>query len=248
MSDVAHYEGQRYWGPFGQSQVDALLPHIALEPTHRATDLGCGRAEVLLQLVERFGVSATGIDQSAAALAIAEREATARGLRERVQLVEVDAADATIPPSELIVWIGGPLLSAPTDEGTTESTLQVLRAALRPPRHLLLGLGFWNAPPPNEYLEATGLPADALPSRAELDALLARQTPLQVRHVANSTAEDWAAFELPILERWEARLAAEPSDALRATVERKRRFTAAQQRWRDVMGFGLFLLTDSMGH
>jgi ubiquinone/menaquinone biosynthesis C-methylase UbiE len=83
-----------------------LLRHVPLRPARIALDIGCGTGFPLLELAQRLGPSAHvyGVDPWAAALARAERKATAWGVR-NVTLLEADAAAIPLPDSavDLIV-------------------------------------------------------------------------------------------------------------------------------------------------
>ncbi|MGE0790842.1 MAG: cyclopropane-fatty-acyl-phospholipid synthase family protein [Sandaracinaceae bacterium] len=238
-SDVAHYEGLTHWSPIRAARVESILDRLALGAGHHALDLACGRAELLIRLVERFGVAATGVDRSAAAIAIAEAELARRAPAATVSLVVGDATRFAPSSSEhdVVSWLGGPYL-----DGGFASTLRRLASWTRPGGHVIVGHGFWASEPPSAYLDATGIPRDELASH-DANVALVEAAGLTVVDASISDREEWDHFEGRILANWERHLGAHPEDAeLRATVEKKRAWDAAQRRWgRAAMGFGLYL-------
>jgi len=239
-SDVAHYAGLSYWGPISSARIESMLDLLDLRAGDQVLDVGCGRGELLVRLVERFGVVASGVDRSEAATAMAAREAARRVPEARVQLSTCDALQFAPAGRELdlISWLGGPYVGA-----GFPGTLRTLASWARPGGCLLVGHGFWLKDPPAEYLRETGIAAEELVSHAE-NISLAREAGLTLLYTGVSNRDEWDEFEGRILFNWERRLSAEAEDQdLRATVAKKRRWNDAQQRWgREVMGFGLYLL------
>jgi len=80
---------------------DALL---ALDPTGRTVlELGCGRAALLLRLVEAGAARATGVDLSAASIAAARSRFEQAQLSERAHLAVGDAAHVPLEPHDWVI-------------------------------------------------------------------------------------------------------------------------------------------------
>lgn len=238
-SDVFHYRGLTYWSPLDVAKVERALDMMPLQRADTVLDLGCGRAEILVRLIERHDVRAVGVDRSPHALALARAEIDARTPDARIQLIEADAASFAAEPGSLaaISMLGAPRLG----DGLA-ATLDRVRTWLRPGGTLLLGEGFWTRPPGDLYLAATGIAAGELTDhwgvietgrRAGLTLLCARV----------SSRDEWDEFEGRILYNIEQYAAENHHDTdFTAELERRRAFHDAQQRWgRDCMGFGLYL-------
>lgn len=239
MSDIDHYRGLHHWGPLSAAKVSSVLKHVALDPGARAIDVGCGRGSVLLELAQRFGASVVGLDRSGAALDLARAAFAAQAPQAEREWIEGPVADY-VPRAErfdLVSWIGGPYLGE-----DFSSTVQGLVEWLAPGGYLLIGYGFWAAPPPEVYLAATGIAASEFGEHWETIAEV-EAAGLRLQTCAVSTRDEWDEFEGTILANSE-RYAAEHPEAPDPTgrLQQRRDWNRAQQRWgRDVMGFGLYL-------
>ena len=54
FSAIAHRDHD-YCNPISAAKVERLLDLLPLDETSRVLDLGCGRAELALRIIERFG-------------------------------------------------------------------------------------------------------------------------------------------------------------------------------------------------
>lgn len=85
------------FGVFSSLVVERMLDRLAASaPVGRALDVGCGTGAVALRLAER-GLRVDGIDHSTGMLAVAEREARARGVADRVTLHTGDLRELPFP-------------------------------------------------------------------------------------------------------------------------------------------------------
>ena len=96
--------------PLAEEDVDEMIEALDLEPGAHVLDLGCGKAEILLRIVERYpDVRATGLDNSPAILAEARRQAEERVPESKVTLLEEDVREYAPEPGsyDLVVSTGG---------------------------------------------------------------------------------------------------------------------------------------------
>jgi len=157
--DVFHYEGLACWGPIGSERLDELVALLPLESSHSVLDVGCGKAELMVRMAERYGVGGVGVDRSAAALAQARSALDERAPAVAVELVqgEASAFDPGTRRFDLISWLGGPYLG-----DDFAATVATLARWLKPAGYLLIGHGYWHEPPPDAYLAATDMKRDEL--------------------------------------------------------------------------------------
>ena len=106
-SDVFHYAGLDYWGPMSAAKMERVIGYLPLERGARVLDIGCGKAELLLRLVERYGVEGIGVDRSRDALALARAAVDARVPDAPVHFIETDVAEEVTDAPEHVVSIDG---------------------------------------------------------------------------------------------------------------------------------------------
>lgn len=183
-----------FMNPLGEADVDAAIAALELPAGARVIETGCGSAEILLRVLAAHpGAHGIGVDPDAHALARARAHADERELA--VDLVAAPADDAPLEAGghDLVINV-----AASHAHGGFPGALEELAALARPDGGLvLLGEGFWAAPPSDAFLAALGgATADELP--LGLDALLDAAARAGLRPVAPprvATAGDWAAYE-----------------------------------------------------
>jgi len=237
---IAH-EGLAFMNPLAEEDVDEMIEALELEPNAHVLDLGCGKAEILLRIVERFpDVRATGLDNSPAILAEARRQAESRVPEAKVVLLEQDVREYAPEPGsfDLVVSTGGVAF-----RGGVGGTLAVLAGFVASGGKLLFGEGFWREEPSAEYLVALGAAREELKDY-EGTIQAAVEAGLDLKRAVTSSIEDWDAYE----DAWarngeryaDAHEDEEGVDELRGWIANGR----ARYRelgGRETLGFGLFL-------
>ena len=237
---IAH-EGLAFMNPLAEEDVDEMIEALELEPNAHVLDLGCGKAEILLRIVERFpDVRATGLDNSSAILAEARRQAESRVPEAKVFLLEQDVREYAPDPGsfDLVVSTGGVAF-----RGGVGGTLAVLAGFVASGGKLLFGEGYWREEPSAEYLVALGAAREELKDY-EGTIQAAVEAGLDLKRAVTSSIEDWDAYE----DAWarngeryaDAHEDEEGVDELREWIANGR----ARYRelgGRETLGFGLFL-------
>ena len=227
--------------PLAEEDVDEMIEALELEPNAHVLDLGCGKAEILLRIVERFpDVRATGLDNSRAVLAEARRQAESRVPEAKVVLLEQDVREYAPEPGsfDLVVSTGGVAF-----RGGVGGTLAVLAGFVASGGKLLFGEGYWREEPSAEYLVALGAAREELKDY-EGTIQAAVEVGLDLKRAVTSSIEDWDAYE----DAWarngeryaDAHEDEEGVDELRGWIANGR----ARYRelgGRETLGFGLFL-------
>src|SRR3954447_7024298 len=116
----------------------------------RILDLGCGQGSLLLTVLEGSpGATGDGVDLDAAELARARVASMVRGLRDRVTFHEADASTWAAGGYDVVMAVG----SSHAWGGAREA-LAALARHVKPGGRVLLGEGFWAAPPTRAALAA----------------------------------------------------------------------------------------------
>src|SRR6187397_1295343 len=178
--------------PLAEEDVDEMIEALELEPNAHVLDLGCGKAEILLRIVERFpDVRATGLDNSPAILAEARRQAESRVPESKVTLLEEDVREYAPEPGsyDLVVSTGGISF-----RGGVGGSLAVLSGFVAPGGKLLFGEGYWREEPNAEYLVALGAAREELKDyEGTIEA--AQDVGLELKRAVTTSVEDWDAYE-----------------------------------------------------
>jgi cyclopropane fatty-acyl-phospholipid synthase-like methyltransferase len=188
---IAH-EGLAFMNPLAEEDVEEMIEALELEPGAHVLDLGCGKAEILLRIVERYqNVRATGLDRSAAILVEARRQAEMRVPESKVVFLEQDVREYAPEPGsfDLVVSTGGVSF-----RGGVGGTLAVLSGFVAHGGKLLFGEGYWREEPSAEYLVALGAAREELKDyEGTIEA--AQDVGLELKRAVTSSIEDWDAYE-----------------------------------------------------
>jgi cyclopropane fatty-acyl-phospholipid synthase-like methyltransferase len=240
FSAIAH-EGLAFMNPLAEEDVEEMIEALELEPGAHVLDLGCGKAEVLIRIVERYpDVRATGLDRSTAVLAEARRQAEERVPEARVALLEQDVREYAPEPGsfDVVVSTGGISF-----RGGVGGSLAVLSGFVAPGGKLLFGEGYWREEPTAEYLVALGAAREELKDyEGTIEA--AQDVGLELKRAVTTSVEDWDAYE----DAWahNGERYAEAHEGEEGVDELRKWIAAGRERYRelggrDVLGFALFL-------
>jgi SAM-dependent methyltransferase len=218
--------------PLSDAALDEAIAQLALPPNARVLEVGCGRAEVLRRIVERWDARATGYDRDPAAIAEARR---------RVPEADLLVAEEPPPgPFDLVVCV-----ASSHALGGFPGALGALRGLVAGGGRVVLGEGYWQREPSPAYLDALGgASADELGSYTEL-LEAARRAGLTRLWASVASAEDWERYERTLVgnaERWAAAHAGEPgAEVLRERAARARARLSLPDG-HATLGFALLLL------
>jgi ubiquinone/menaquinone biosynthesis C-methylase UbiE len=238
FTSIAHRD-HRYLNPIGADTMDAVLRLARLAPGAKVVDLGCGKAEALIRLVELYGVDAVGVDRNARFLAEADERARAIVPDGALRLVTSDAADFHAEPQsfELALCVGSTHLY-----GGLAGTLAELTRLLGPGGSVILGEGYWRrSPPSSAYLSFLGARAGDLQGH-EGNQQTIRDAGFELMRSWTSSDAEWDAYEGMYLAGVERYARERPDDPeVPAMLERIRGWHDAYQRLgRHELGFGIY--------
>lgn len=238
FSAIAHRDHD-YCNPIAAAKIERIFDLLALKSDASVLDLGCGRGELSLRMIERFQARVTAIDFSSPMLDAARERAQRRGALERLRLLKVDIAEYKAEPAtfDLTVMLGGGGIA-----GGFAGICARLAQWTRHGGYVLVGEGYWAQPPEAEYLAHLEATADQYRDhrgnvQAGVDAGL---IPL---HALVASVDEWDEYEWTYsrsIERYALDQRADPDVA--AMLARIRRWRDIYLRWgRDTLGFGMYL-------
>ncbi len=225
--------------PMSVEALEELVDLLELPSRARVLDIACGKGELLVRLVERYGVRAVGVDLSPPFVRDLREKAVMRVPDADLEVLEMDGADYRGEPGsfDLACCLG----ASWTFDGHG-GTLRALSGFVRLGGLVLVGEPFWRRSPEQGYLASSGLRADQFGTNVEnVEAgIRAGLTPVYAMPRPVEDFDRYEALQWRAADRW-AR--ANPDDpdlpALRERVAHERH---EYLTWgRDTLGWGLYL-------
>lgn len=237
---LARRARMRWNTPLSAGHLDLLLDRLDLAAAARVADLGCGWGELLMRAVERTDAAAgVGVDDDPAVLDRGRAEARRRGLGERVELVQADAATWSGTADRALCVGSAHAL------GGTRAALSALAGVVPHGGRLLYGDGCWPGPPTAAALDIFG--HEILPLPGLVDA--ARAAGWRVLHLSTADQREWDDFESTSRAGWQEWVLANGADPRAAEIrawldERERQYI---RDYRGVLGFAYLVLGREAG-
>lgn len=236
FSTIAHAD-HRFLCPLSMNKAEELIDALDLAENDRILDVGCGKGELLVRIVERYAVTAVGLEPNPAFAAIARAAARARVPEAWVEIREEKAETYPARGFRLAMAIG-----ATHAYGGYRPSLRALAHATQPGGQVLIGEGYWHRPPAAEYLAVLGATVDEFTDHAGNVAAGCQEglTPLYSR---TSSDDEWDHYEGLYARAMERHLDCHPDDPDHGEMRDKiRSWRDAYLRWgRETLGFGFYL-------
>ena len=84
--------------PTSSAKLDELVELLPLKARTRVLDIACGKAELLLRILQRYDATGVGVDISPYEVEEAKRRVAARNLENQVEIVKGDGAQYSADP------------------------------------------------------------------------------------------------------------------------------------------------------
>ncbi|MDN3018315.1 class I SAM-dependent methyltransferase [Paenibacillus sp. BSR1-1] len=241
FSAIAHRD-HAFYNPMSEEKIMKMIDMASLKPQDKVIDIGAGRCELLIRLVENYQVSGTAVELYAGAIEEAKRSASTRIPDGSIEFI-VDDAGAAVEKCEVGSYDLGICIGSTHALGGLESTLKAMKGLVRKNGFILIGEGYWKQTPSAKYLAALG-GAEESELRSHAENVKAGEElgliPLW-SYVANE--EDWDEYEWLYSMSVENYCLENPEDPDQdAMLERIRAWRRTYLTWgRDTLGFGLYL-------
>ncbi|MBN8598557.1 MAG: class I SAM-dependent methyltransferase [Planctomycetes bacterium] len=249
FSALAH-TSHSYCNPISSESIEHALDLIAAAhslpsapPLASALDIACGKAELLIRLLERFPapLRSLGLDNSHFMLDEARARAKARNVADRLNLRLTDA-------EHVVPLLPGASFDFVSCIGSSHALHDKHRAMEQMARlvttrgHILLGEGYWKKKPDPAYLAAFGATEDEMETHAA-NQQLGDAHDLKLIWSTIASEADWDAYENAYAANIERFAAENPTDPdTPAMLERSRNWHGLYKQYgRTTMGFGLYL-------
>jgi SAM-dependent methyltransferase len=237
--DITHRE-HVVCNPTSEEKLARLVGLLRLPGGARVVDIASGKGEFLFRLAEAFDVRGVGVDISSYFVADAEKRREARLSKASITFRRMDGADYR--PEEPNSLALASCLGASWIYGGHGGTLDALQGMVEPDGWVVVGEPYWLQEPSPEYLEASGLTADAIGTHVS-NAAAGEERGLELVHTLVSNRDEWDTYEGLQWYAVSEYARSHPDDPdlseLREKVQRAR---DAYLRWgRDTVGWAIYL-------
>ena len=191
FSAIAHRDHD-YCNPISAAKIERLLDLLPLDASSRVLDLGCGRAELALRIIERFGARVMAIDNSSLMLDAARERAEWTGALGRLHLDNVDIAEFQADPETFHLTV---MLGAGGIPGGMAGICRHLKSwtqvrRLRADRRRLLGQA-----PASALPRVPGRRAGAVPRITRGNVQAGVDAGLIPMHATTASRDEWDEYE-----------------------------------------------------
>ncbi len=234
---IAHRDHD-YCNPISAPKIERLLELLPLGETSRVLDLGCGRAELALRIIEKFGSTVVAVDHSSYMLDAARERAEWTGALGKLHLDDADIRDFRADPETFHLSV---MMGANGIAGGMAGVCHQLKAWTKGGGYLLIGEGYWRGKPHPEYAALLGADAQHLDHRGNVQAGI--DAGLIPMHATTASVDEWDEYEWKFCRSIERYARERPDDAdVPPMLDRIQRWRDAYLRWgRDTRGFAVYL-------
>ncbi len=238
FSAIAHRDHD-YCNPISAAKIERLLDLLPLDASSRVLDLGCGRAELALRIIERFGARVLAIDNSSLMLDAARERAEWTGALGRLHLDNVDIAEFQADPETFHLTV---MLGAGGIPGGMAGICRHLKSWTKSGGYVLIGEGFWGKRPHPHYLTFLGGEQGQYLNHAG-NVQAGVDAGLIPMHATTASRDEWDEYEWKYCRSIERYAREQPDDAdVPQMLERIRHWRDAYLRWgRETLGFAVYL-------
>ncbi|MBM3705378.1 MAG: class I SAM-dependent methyltransferase [Actinobacteria bacterium] len=134
-----------------EAKLDKLLSVLKLKPNYRVLDIGCGKGEVLIKLVELFNISGIGVDISPYFIKDCKDRKNYRIPNSDIKFLEMDGAEYRPEKNELFdlaICMGASFVY----DGFL-GTIDALKKMTKPGGFIIIGEPYWLKEPEDKYLK-----------------------------------------------------------------------------------------------
>jgi cyclopropane fatty-acyl-phospholipid synthase-like methyltransferase len=188
-----------FCNPMSQCKFESLFSLFNLEPNSKVLDIGCGKGEPLVRLVELFNISGIGVDISPYFIKDCENKKNERIPDSDIELLKMDGAKYTPKVDEffdMTMCIGASFVY-----NGFVGTIKALKKMTKPNGLLIVGEPYWMKEPDDEYLEMSGIKKEEFNSHfRNID--IGKKEGLNCIYTLASNHDDWDYYET--LQWWSA--------------------------------------------
>jgi cyclopropane fatty-acyl-phospholipid synthase-like methyltransferase len=224
--------------PISEEKLDNFIELLNLNPGDSVLDIACGKGELLVKLVEKYGTTGVGVDKSPYCIKKCNQKAKERVSDANLVFYLMDGANYKSEKLfNLTCCVGASWIFS-----DHKGTLCALSEMTKPGGLILVGEPYWRKEPSRDYLEAEGMTRDSYRNHWE-NVKIGEKLGLKCIYTLDSDHYAWDHYET--LHWWavEDFLRENPDEPERKEIfESNERAKEIYLKWgRDTMGWSLYL-------
>jgi precorrin-6B methylase 2 len=241
FSAIAHRHHE-FGNPISKEKLMKMIELVALKPQDKVIDIGAGKCELLIRLVENYQVSATAIELYDGAIEDAKSRARGRIPEGSIEFIVNDARVA-VESCKKEGYDLGICIGSNHALGGLESTIKTLKRLVKKDSYILIGEGYWKQRPSAEYLKALGDADESELKTHSENVKVGGELGLIPLWSYGVNDDDWDNYEWLYSMSIENYCHENPNDPDReAMLQRIRSWRSTYLQWgRDTLGFGMYL-------
>lgn len=231
----------KFYNPISEAKVERILNIVNLKPLDKVVDIGSGKCEILIRLIEKYDIIGTGIELYEGFIKEAQLNANGRISNENLILVNEDAKEI-ISNSVDSQYDMGICIGSTHALGGLEATIKELKKCVKNGSYIVIGEGYWKGKPSCEYLNVLGANESDLNSHYG-NIQIAEELGLISLWSTVASEDDWDEYECLYSMSIENYCYENPEDTdYKEMLQKIRDWRKTYfSMGRDTLGFGLYL-------
>ena len=178
--------------PMSKDKLNKLFLLLDLVPNSRVLDIGCGKGESLIRMVELFNISGVGVDLSPYFSKDCKDNINIRVPSSDVKILEMDGAK--YKPDENETYDLSMCLGASWIYNGFKGTIEALKKMTKPEGLIIVGEPYWLKEPDDEYLKMSGIKKEEFNSHYK-NIDVGEKEGLYCVYTLVSNHDDWDHYE-----------------------------------------------------
>jgi len=243
FSAIAHRD-HAFYNPLSEEKINRVINFLSLNPSDNVIDIGAGKGEFLLRVIEKYHSQGVAIEQYDGFTELLQSNAADRGVVANIEIIQEDAEQAVKTFTQQ--YKVGVCIGSSHSLGGYQQTIESLKNLVVQGGYIIIGELYWRKKPDQEYLEFLGMDEQDLFHHAET-IFTAEEYGLIPLWSTVANKDDFDAYEWLYSKSIEDYCFNNPSDIdCPAMLERIRSWRNMYlKHGRDTLGFGLYLYRNS---
>ncbi|CAM3829916.1 hypothetical protein GCM10009865_05550 [Aeromicrobium ponti] len=239
FSAIAH-QNHSFYNPVNPAKIDKVIELLSLTANDKIIDIGAGKGEILLRIIEKYSSNCIAIEQYDGFAEQLKVNAKNKGILNNIQVIKQDANIAIKTFNQ--EFNVGICIGSSHALGGYLKTIESLTNKVVKGGYIVLGEIYWRKKPDEEYLEFFGGDEKDVLSHPE-NIFTAQKYGLIPLWSSVSNEDDWDSYEWLYSKSIEDYCYNNPEDPdCPEMLERIRSWREMYLKWgRDTLGFGLYL-------